>query len=246
MDRLLALGVSQITFGGGEPMAHRGIRDLLRYARSQAPDLKIHLDTNGTGLETPSRVGELAGTVDMIGFGLDAADAATQAETRGNESHFTRALRSIRSARSGGFVVKINSVLTQANVGNAMALAELVVSLEPDVWSIYEFWPIGPIARHNRAALLVPHEKYVSTIAEIRARYPGLHTEPSSISDRDLGYFLVTEMGDAYIAHGSTYLSIGSVFEDGVVDRWGAHSDPDLHRTKAEARRILMEGHRVD
>jgi pyrroloquinoline quinone biosynthesis protein E len=163
-----ALGVVQVHFSGGEPLARRDLPELVREARRL--DLYTHLSTGGT-LADEARLRHLreAG-LDALQVSLQDARPAENDRLAGAPS-FDRKRRAVEAARRLGFPVTLNVVLHRHNLDRVADVIDLARSWDVDKLELahtqYAGW-----AFRNRAALL-PTRDQVERAAEVVARARG-------------------------------------------------------------------------
>jgi PqqA peptide cyclase len=152
-----ALGVLQIGFSGGEPLARRDLPDLVRAAREA--NLYTNLITSGIGLDD-DRIGALrnAGLDSVqLSFQSDSTDLADEIAGARAHQHKLGAAAKIRAA---GIPLSLNFVIHRRNIDRLPQMIELAESLEAERVELanVQFYGWGFL---NRAALLPTHEQVV-------------------------------------------------------------------------------------
>jgi PqqA peptide cyclase len=152
-----ALGVLQIGFSGGEPLARRDLSDLIRAAREA--NLYTNLITSGISLDD-DRVRALrdAGLDSVqLSFQSDETDLADEiADTRAHQ-HKLDAAAKIRAA---GIPLSLNFVIHRRNIDRLPQMIELAESLQAERVELANVQFYG-WAFLNRAALLPTREQVV-------------------------------------------------------------------------------------
>jgi MoaA/NifB/PqqE/SkfB family radical SAM enzyme len=222
IDRVSDLGFRAITIGGGDPFQYAFIERIIRRA-SGAP-LFVHVDTHAKSLsESPETMKLLFDAVDLLGLPLDGPSAIVHDEMRSSPGHFELMQRRFRWLQGFRERLKINTILSSRNIGFIDRLADLVQTLAPARWSIYQYWPLGPAARAvashglcgdeflGAANRILSHTKMDCTTVEINRE-----------DDRRLTYPIVHHDGTIYV-HSSNpsddFRSLGSIFDDSAVVR---------------------------
>src|SRR5882724_4985675 len=150
-----ALGVLQIGFSGGEPLARRDLTDLIRVAREE--NLYTNLITSGIGLDD-DRVSVLrdAGLDSVqLSFQSDEADLAN--EIAGAHAH-QRKLDVAAKIRAAGIQLSLNFVIHRRNIDRLPQMIELAETLEAERVELANVQFYG-WAFLNRAALLPTPEQ---------------------------------------------------------------------------------------
>lgn len=215
LTRLVEYGISQITIGGGDPTMYQEWRGLVETAKKAG--LFVHLDTNGIGLrDRVTDKAALQSYVDLVGIPIDGPNSSIHSLVRGQSKHFDVVLDRIRWLREIGVAIKINTIVTRVNVAALQETAELVRSLAPSAWSVYEYWPLAA-GGASREKWDEPKERLAEAIADL-PRYVGkTRVEKNLRHVRRLTYPIVAHDGEVY-THSSEYIdkfqSLGSIFDD--------------------------------
>jgi pyrroloquinoline quinone biosynthesis protein E len=152
-----ALGVLQVGFSGGEPLARRDLPDLVRAARET--NLYTNLITSGIGLDD-DRVRALhdAGLDSVqLSFQSDNTDLAD--EIAGARAH-QRKLETAAKIRAAGIPLSLNFVIHRRNIDRLAQMIALAESLQAGRVELANVQFYG-WAFLNRAALLPTREQVV-------------------------------------------------------------------------------------
>lgn len=229
LERLIGLGVRTITIGGGDPLMYGFIPDVVSDIR---PSLSfLQLDSNLVTL-TKQVVDAISPFVDVLGVPLDGSRSSVHDYMRSAPGHFDTVLDAL-SLLGSAIPLKVNTVLSGVNQDDLPHLAMLVGDLNPRLWSIYQFWPIGARASRFAKRFTLSADSYTALVNALLLNFPSLPIEPGLISDRNDSYFFVTHSGDAYCVSDfdpNTYHFLGSVFDDDILQKWvtksSAHKQP--------------------
>ena len=220
LAHLIENGIKQITIGGGDPTMYQEWRGLVEIAKSAG--LFVHLDTNGIGLRNrESDKAALRSHVDLLGIPIDGPNASIHGLVRGQPKHFDIVIDRIRWLREIDVAIKINTIVTRVNFAVLQETAELVRSLAPSIWSIYEYWPLA-VGGANREKWDEPIQSLAKAIAGL-PRYMGkTRVEKNLRHVRRLTYPIVSHDGEVYIHSAldiDKFQSLGSVFDNEVLQR---------------------------
>jgi pyrroloquinoline quinone biosynthesis protein E len=152
-----ALGVLQIGFSGGEPLARRDLPDLVHAAREA--NLYTNLITSGIGLDD-DRVGALRDAgLDSVQLSFQSDNTDLADEIAGARAH-QRKLDAAAKIRAAGIPLSLNFVIHRRNIdrlAEMIALAELLQAERVELANVQFYgW-----AFLNRAALLPTREQIV-------------------------------------------------------------------------------------
>jgi pyrroloquinoline quinone biosynthesis protein E len=152
-----ALGVLQIGFSGGEPLARGDLPELIRAAREAK--LYTNLITSGIGLDD-DRLGALRDA------GLDSIQLSFQSDTTGLADEIAgarahqRKLDAAAKIRAAGIPLSLNFVIHRRNIDRLPQMIELAESLQAERVELANVQFYG-WAFLNRAALLPTREQVV-------------------------------------------------------------------------------------
>jgi molybdenum cofactor biosynthesis enzyme MoaA len=221
VSRLHEVGVSAVTFGGGDPFRYKDFINLLTFARERIPF--VHVDTNGYGLRR-SKLGQFTALVDLLGLPLDGSTAAIHGVMRDDARHFTVVVELARAARELGISTKINTVVGKDNQQDLSAMAALVRSLQPQIWSIYQFWELGIAGSENAGRYKIDASSFQGAVTPLRGLdWSETDIEIGDVSERKNVYFFVSNTGRCYTIdqiEQTKYQELGSIFDDQVFVRW--------------------------
>jgi MoaA/NifB/PqqE/SkfB family radical SAM enzyme len=134
IDECLALGVSNITFTGGEPLLNK---DIMRLIASVPGELAVtQVFTNAAALSS-SMIAELK-SAGLYGLqvSLDSADPIEHDQMRGFKGAFTAVGEGVREARKKGLLVGISTYATRDRIERGFL---------PDVASLVQSWGANEI-----------------------------------------------------------------------------------------------------
>src|SRR5213080_873791 len=164
-----ALGVLQIGFSGGEPLARRDLAELIRAAREAK--LYINLITSGIGLDD-DRVCALRNVgLDSIQLSFQSDESSLADEIAGARAH-ERKLDVAARTRAAGLPLSLNFVIHRRNIDRLPQMIELAEVLGAERVELANVQFYG-WAFLNRAALLPTREQVdrareVATAAKAR------------------------------------------------------------------------------
>jgi pyrroloquinoline quinone biosynthesis protein E len=226
-----ALGVLQIGFSGGEPLARRDLPDLVRAAREA--NLYTNLITSGISLDD-DRLGALrkAGLDSVqLSFQSDNADLAD--EIAGARAH-QRKLDGAAKIRAAGIPLSLNFVIHRRNIDRLPQMIDLAESLQAERVELANVQFYG-WAFLNRAALLPTREQV------LRAREIAITAKARLAGKIDIFYVLPdyyeTRPKPCLNGWGQRYLTVNPIGE--VLPCPTASSAiPDLRFENVRAREL--------
>ena len=140
IDKFDRLGVTIISFSGGEPLVRKDILDLTSYAAEKG--IYVALATNGT-LITEERAKQLKENgVSYLQISLDGTEATHDA-FRGIKGCWAKTIEGIKNAVRQGFFVNVSMTVTKLNLHEVPQVIELCRKLGVDWFMHYNFIPTG-------------------------------------------------------------------------------------------------------
>lgn len=131
-----------VVLTGGDPFERHDLADLV--AHGTAAGLHISLSPSVTSRLTTDTLSamEQAGA-HVVSLSLDGATPATHDAFRGIDGTFAATIKAAASVRDAGLRLQVNTTVTATNVGELPDLLDLVVELEPTLWSVFFLVPTG-------------------------------------------------------------------------------------------------------
>lgn len=219
VERVQALGFRAVTFGGGDPFQYPFIEAVLRHAK--ALNLFVHVDTHAKGLRPADATADLLSScVDLLGLPLDGPTPEVHDEMRSASGHFILIRRRLNWVKSTAVRLKINTVVSASNATTLPELAQLIASIGPQRWSIYQYWPLGPgsavhLKHHLDDALFEKLSSQAAAVLGSSATFVEINNRDS----RRATYPIIHHDGATFIhsrASQDGFQLVGSIFDDRV------------------------------
>jgi pyrroloquinoline quinone biosynthesis protein E len=150
-----ALGVLQIGFSGGEPLARRDLAELIRGAREA--NLYTNLITSGIGLDDDRVLALRDAGLDSIQLSFQSDESTLADEIAGAHAH-GRKLDVAAKIRATGIPLSLNFVIHRRNIDRLPQMIELAEALGAERVELANVQFYG-WAFHSRAALLPTREQ---------------------------------------------------------------------------------------
>jgi pyrroloquinoline quinone biosynthesis protein E len=173
LDEAAELGVLQVHFSGGEPMARRDLNELVAHA--SAAGLYTNVITSGVLLSDGAMAALIAAGVDHVQLSFQDAEALTADHYGGYRGAHAKKLEAARRIREAGLPLTANFVIHRQNIARVAEMIALGEALGAERMEIahtqYYGW-----ALLNRDALLPSREQLdfaTSVVEAARARLKG-------------------------------------------------------------------------
>ena len=227
INELANQGVEKINFVGGEPMLHPYLDQWIK--ESKRVGMTTSIVSNGTKM-TQEWLESMRHHLDWLGLSVDASNDQIHAimgrsnaaeSKRGESGHLERALEIAKIANKLGYGIKLNTVVTSANMQDDMT--SVVKEINPTRWKIFQVLKIDGENNTRVEALLISESRF--------DEYVDRHLESLSSTqiqvvaennDAMLGtYAMIDALGRVYTNKDGFYLySDGTVQEHGFVSCW--------------------------
>lgn len=173
LDEAATLGVLQVHFSGGEPMARRDLAVLVRHAASRG--LYTNIITSGVLLTDGAMADLLAAGIDHIQLSFQDAGQGEADRIGGYRGGHAKKLEAARRIREVGLPLTANFVVHRQNAGRIPEMIALGEALQAERIEIahVQYYGWGLL---NRNALLPTREQLEQAnadVAEARARLTG-------------------------------------------------------------------------
>src|SRR5438067_1571264 len=149
------LGILQIGFSGGEPLARRDLPDLIRAAREAS--LYTNLITSGIGLDDDRLYALRDAGLDSVQLSFQSDNTDLADEIAGTRAH-QRKLDAAAKIRAAGIPLSLNFVIHRRNIDRLPQMIELAETLGAERLELANVQFYG-WAFLNRAALLPTREQ---------------------------------------------------------------------------------------
>ncbi|MBI4297026.1 MAG: TIGR04053 family radical SAM/SPASM domain-containing protein [Chloroflexi bacterium] len=170
MDQICEMGQPLFIITGGDPMMRPDLFTLLEYGVKKG--MRVSLAPSTTPLvtrEALQRVKDVG--VARISFSIDGSKPETHDAFRRTPGSFRRAVEIMELILEVGLSLQVNTTVSRHNIDDLDALAELVASFKPAMWSLFFLVPTG---RGQRDDVLTPqqHEDVFHWLYDLSKRVP--------------------------------------------------------------------------
>ncbi|WP_300607062.1 radical SAM protein [Trebonia sp.] len=216
LGAIRASSACAVTFCGGEPLL---VRDIGKYARQLKDAGKTTvLNTNGSMLLRRMDQG-LDFAFDVVGLSLDGSCAEVHQAMRGLSADFDEVLRAAAEiAGRPGTSLKLATVVSQVNLADLPCLAQLVRSLRPDVWRLYQYSPRGAVnTGQRRHELRDDSFRDVTAVVARQAAPVRVAASPESVT---AGCLIIDPEGNLIQPLSDGYRRLGNCLCEPINDIW--------------------------
>ena len=174
LDQAAAMGVLQVHFSGGEPMARGDLADLVRHAARAG--LYSNLITSGVLLDEKRTAALAEAGLDHVQISFQGTEAGPADVVAGSPGAHEKKLRAARIARAAGLPLTVNAVMHRGNLDRIEATIAMAAGLGAARLEVahvqYYGWGLK-----NRAALIPTRaqlERATVAVTAARERLKGV------------------------------------------------------------------------
>ncbi len=221
------LGVSVITFVGGEPLLRKDLPEIIGSVDKELST--TFLVTNGSSLSDMAPNLKKSG-LDSVGVSIDSADPVKHDLFRGTKGLFRKAIAGAERAKDAGLTVAMVVTLTPESfkAGELDGIVELARETGVHEVMIFDAMPSG---RYQLRADLVDNWDWVRELIQAAMeynadpRYPAILAVPYLASHRSAGcgcgtsYFYVSPYGDV-MSCDFNHAKFGNVLDAPLYEIW--------------------------
>ena len=213
--RLFAeLGIKdgRISLAGGEPLCCPWADGLIGHIASLG--MRVSLVTNGSLLE-PGRIIGWAGKVSCVGLSIDSVCRETNLRIGRNSGGRTlseeEALSLCEGIRGAGIRLKINTVVSRCNLGEADALRRFYLRAQPDRLKLFKMQLVRGV-NETAAGESISDEEFLFFTKGIRQVFP--HAVAEGTGDMENSYPMIDPLGNLMLNDGGEYRKYGNLLEE--------------------------------
>jgi MoaA/NifB/PqqE/SkfB family radical SAM enzyme len=233
VSECIALGVTNVTFTGGEPLLEPGLEECLTIVPADKAVAQVF--SNAVGLN-PERVASLkeAG-VSGIHISLDSPEAEEHDRWRGRRGLFDLVERGVKNALGEGLLVGLSTYATNESIVSKKLsrVAALAAGWGVHEVSVFDVIPTGRLLRSPDVMITEKNRGRLLREARLLNRQnrgrPRIVTQSWTNSGKGFARFLgclaaiyqfhITAFGD-FMPCDFTPLSFGNIRDDSVADLW--------------------------
>lgn len=218
LNNLIASGVTELTWTGGEPLLYKDTEKLMKIAHDNG--IKNKLITNGS-LLTAKRMGEVCGYIDSITLSIDSIDSKINFLIGRGKNYFKKIdyiLTYLKKYES--FVeIKVNTVINSYNIKAIRELNNYLSKFRINCWRIFMFMPLREMAIRNKSKFQISEDAFDKVKRYIikESKVPNL--EFRKAKDIESKYILILANGDMVVTNKKKDIKIGNaLFDD--INQW--------------------------
>lgn len=218
VEKLVAAGVEELVISGGDPLEWEDILPFVEHAHNCGLDVAI--DT--VGYSFTAETGEaLGGKISYLGLPVDGSEQDVIAGFRkGKADLFQRVRHTLELCSAYGIPVKINTTVTNLNINDLDAVAQLLGEYDAVVaWSLFQWWDIRATPA-LRARMQVGTSRFRERARQLQQLYPQLGIWGQDVDRRARTHFFISANGEVYTFDSGVLATIiiGDISTDSMAE----------------------------
>jgi radical SAM protein with 4Fe4S-binding SPASM domain len=142
LDQVVEAAPTLFILTGGDPMARPDLLEIVGKAAERGLSVSMSPSATPRFLRADLPAYRRAG-LKRVSLSIDGATRETHDAFRGVPGTWDRTMEAYRLAREAGLEVQVNTTFTRQNLAEFDAFAELLLELEPALWSAFMLVPTG-------------------------------------------------------------------------------------------------------
>ncbi|WP_162606804.1 radical SAM protein [Megamonas hypermegale] len=211
VNKLISYKISQITFGGGEPLLVPVFDKIVM----QLKDANIHLKlvTNATNLILHKKI---IPYLDEITISIDSINAEINEKIGRGKMHFNNVCTALDFIKTNKYNIKINinSVVSKYNLTNLEELIPFISNYKISQWRIFRFSPLRGKAIKNKNLFEISDVEFLNIQNVIKNYNLKTIIQFRNYLDMSNKYLLISPDGCLYSSMNLKDVYIGNIFKD--------------------------------
>jgi heme b synthase len=172
VDQIAELCKPVLIISGGDPLQRKDIFEIALHASSRG--IRVVMSPSGSDI-TPDIIKKMkASEVKMISISLDGSKPEIHDNFRQVPGAFELAIKNMSYARQGNLPFRINTTVTQHNIGDLSGILKLVAEVGAQEWDVFMLVPTG----RGKVEMEISPRQYEETLQFI---YTASQTSPIPI-----------------------------------------------------------------
>ena len=216
LRKLIADGVKEITFTGGEALLYKGFTDLLKIAKENG--VKSKLITNGTIVANNNDIREICDYLDSLTLSLDSVSDDINIELGRGKQHYSNVRTVLEYLRNKELKVTINTVVSKVNMEYLEELSKFISNYNVNAWRIFKFTPLRETAKINQELFEITTDEFNSKKKVLNKFKNDLKIEYRQGDDFENKYLNIINAGDVTKTENGVDIVVGNILKENFAD----------------------------
>ena len=194
LHKLIELGVTKITWSGGEPTGYEGIEKLLKIAKENG--IYNKLVTNALNFIDDSSY-EIIKYIDEVTFSIDTVDDELNSKIGRGENYFTHIKEVVRKLKENypKCLLSVNTIIMKPNLNVIDNVYDEIKKFGLKKWKLIQFCYFRGLAIQNKEYLAVTDQEYHSILNKYKAIKSDFEIVGHTSKQVEEDHILVTSSG---------------------------------------------------
>ena len=216
LRKLIADGVKELTWTGGEALLYNGFTNLLKIAKENG--VKSKLITNGTIVANNNDIREICDYLDSITLSIDSINDNINIKLGRGKQHYSNIKTVLEYLKDKKLKVNINTVVSKINIEYLEELGKFIGNYNINAWRIFKFTPLRETAKQNKELFEITKEEFDSKKKLLNSFKNICKIEYRQGDDFENKYLNIINAGDVTKTENGVDIIVGNILKENFAD----------------------------
>ena len=216
LRKLIADGVKELTWTGGEALLYNGFTDLLKIAKENG--VKSKLITNGTIVANNNDIRVICDYLDSLTLSIDSINDDVNIRLGRGKQHYSNIKTVLEYLKNKELKVTINTVVSKLNLEYLEELGNFLRNYNVNAWRIFKFTPLRETAKINREQFEITTEEFNSKKKILNTFKNAFKVEYRQGDDFENKYLNIINAGDVSKTENGVDIIVGNILKESFSD----------------------------
>ncbi len=195
LDKLISLGVNEISWSGGEPFLYDDFQKLLKLSKEKG--LLNYVNTNATLLNRTNLLDNI-NNIDKLIISLDFVDDTLNEKYGIGTGYYAHIKDILTQINESNFKIEIqlNTVLFSKNIHYIDELYNEICKYNIDYWKILRFWPVRGKALKEKNKLSITDRQFKEFSRKYQNKNQNFKIRIQNFDELEERHFIVLSSGE--------------------------------------------------
>lgn len=216
LENLIADGVTDITWTGGEALLYPNLISLVKMASESG--IRNKLITNGLILAKNPEKREILNYINNLTLSLDSIDNEINETLGRGYNHYNNIKTILDYIKNKNIELNINTVVNSKNVNCLNKLGEFLNNYKVDKWKLFKFMPLRETAEKNKEVFEISEDIFNSTKRNFRNFENIKEFDYRQEDDMEKKYVLIVANGDIIMTENGKDVKKGNALYNNLME----------------------------